>query len=79
MLNESPKLLGVFVSAWWVAVTIWHNKSMEYANNPTPLAVSQLKAWKVRMTRLLVWAQKRWGKKRVSEMIYERQYCKTLS
>lgn len=73
MSDPIPKLLSVFLNAWWIAVNISHNKNMEYLNNPTPEVTFEMIESRERLKRLRDWAGRRWGLNRVGNLIKEKE------
>lgn len=67
-------MINHFLNAWWIGVTIFHNKQMEALNNPTPEVVMSAIFYKERLIRLKKWASSRWGSENVAKRIYEREF-----
>lgn len=58
-------LFEVFLNAWKIAVTLYHNKNMEYCNNPTPEVIYALNERRARCLALKEWGMSRWGDERI--------------
>lgn len=67
--QAAPSFFEIFLRAWKIAVKRYHNKNMEFFNNPTPEVVYSLGVRHARLVALALWGISRWGHRRLDGAI----------